>query len=98
MESAYPYDILHGHYSVLWPPSYLAPRTQMDITATLSVSVQRPILSVLKSCVVFVSYCIHVWVEIPIHQQNYVLSSQPSSFLHKYGKYIDLLVVNAYCT
>jgi hypothetical protein len=47
-----------------------------------------PVLAELQSCVVFVSYCI--WVEIPIHQQNYVLSTQPPSFLHKYRQYIGV--------
>jgi len=42
MEPENLYNIMHDHYSTPWPPVYLESWTQSDITATLSVPVQRP--------------------------------------------------------
>jgi hypothetical protein len=48
----------------------------------------HPMLANLRSCIVVVSYC--TYTEIPTRQQNYLLSNQPPSFVHKYAQHIGI--------
>jgi hypothetical protein len=47
-----------------------------------------PMLANLQSCIVVISYC--TYTEISIRKQNYLLSTQPPSFVHKHAQHIGI--------
>jgi hypothetical protein len=86
MEPANSYDIIHGRYSITWPPAYLESWPQFSpLVLCFMYKCNLPMLANLK-ILYFLRHTVYRPNPHLLYKQKYHLPAQPPFFLHKCGQ------------